>query len=84
MDDIFTGDELETLLIPIKIDPRKRIIEGELQFAGEPITLSPAKHCHNSNHLKILLRLGYKVVMAFPVQLGKDTYAYVTLYRNKS
>lgn len=76
-------DDIEALLIPIHLKPKKRVISGELQFADVPIKLGQAQHVHNINQLRQLLRQGYKVVLSFPIELERQQYAYIVLFRPK-
>lgn len=76
-------DDIEALIIPIHVKPQKRIVEGELQFADIPIKLGQRNHIHNINQLRHLLSIGYKTVFSFPIELERQLYAYVVLYRPK-
>lgn len=76
-----TDDSIEQLIIPLEIRPKRTVQTGALEFAGHPVRLSENKFTHNLNHLKRLLRTGYEVKLAFPVELDKRMYTYIVLYK---
>lgn len=81
MAEIYDGDEIEQLLIPIALNPRKRIENGHLDFDGEPIKVGPSRYANNILQLLNLLRAGFVVLTAFDVTIGRELYLFMILYR---
>lgn len=82
-DFMFGEDDIVSLLIPIQLKPKKRLVRGELLFADAPVRLGQSQHVNNLAQFKQLLGQGYKVVVSFPVELERQQYTYLILYRSK-
>lgn len=81
---VFGEDDIVSLLIPIQLKPKKRVVRGELLFVDAPVRLGQSQHVNNLNQMRQLLGQGYKVVVSFPVELERQQYNYLVLYRAKS